>query len=83
MKWSHTLSDKQREEITTLAVEACTLVEYDMGGVDLGMDSDGNIKIFEVNSRMGLREQALFTYKRAFNALRAIDIEQYKKERFV
>jgi hypothetical protein len=83
MKWSYTLSDKLREEITTLAVEACTLIRYDMGGVDLGMDSDGNIKIFEVNSRMGLREQALYSYKRAFNALRTIDIEQYKKERFV
>jgi hypothetical protein len=65
------------------SIEALKKLKYDFGGVDLGMDAEGNIKIFEVNSRMGLREQSLFTYKRVINELRTLDIDSYTQERWV
>lgn len=68
--------------IKKVAVAALKAIHYDFGGVDLGMDKFGNLKVFEVNSRMGLLEQSLFTYKRAFTKLRTLDIDRYKEERW-
>jgi hypothetical protein len=56
------------------AITAVNRLGMDMGGVDLGVDVDGNVKVFEVNSRMGLREQSLASYKAAFWALRTIEL---------
>lgn len=71
-----------REILTNMSVKALKLLSYDFGGVDIGMDADGNFKIFEVNSRMGIKEQSLFTYKRVFNALRTINIDNYIERRW-
>ena len=65
-----------------VSVKALKALRYDFGGIDIGMDNRGNLKVFEVNSRMGLLEQSLFTYKRAFTALRTLDINRYKEERW-
>jgi hypothetical protein len=81
-KYMDALSVDLRNKLSTAALSACKKLEYDFGGVDIGVDANGNVKIFEVNSRMGLREQSLFTYKRAIQALRHLDIQTYREERF-
>jgi hypothetical protein len=81
-KYMDELSVDLRNKLSTAALSACKKLEYDFGGVDIGVDANGNVKIFEVNSRMGLREQSLFTYKRAIQALRHLDIQTYREERF-
>ena len=70
------------DDIEIRSVEALKKLNYDFGGIDFGMDSLGNLKIFEVNSRMGLKEQSLFTYKRCFDELRRININDYTQERW-
>ena len=70
-------------DIGIRSVKALKKLNYDFGGIDFGLDAEGNLKIFEVNSRMGLREQSLFTYKRCFDALRRININEYKRERWL
>ena len=70
------------DDIEIRSVEALKKLNYDFGGIDFGMDSLGNLKIFEVNSRMGLKEQSLFTYKRCFDELRRTNIDEYKAERW-
>lgn len=67
--------------IKQLAVDACKKLHYDMGGVDIGLDDKGNLFVFEINSRMGLREQSFITYKDAFWQLMGLDIKRYMKER--
>lgn len=64
-----------------MSVEALKKLNMDFGGLDFGMDKLGNFKIFEVNSRMGLRERSLHTYKIAFNKLRSLDINDYHQRR--
>ena len=76
------LTELERKELTDISVKALKLLKYDFGGVDIGMDAEGNFKIFEVNSRMGVKEQSLFTYKRVFNALRTLNLDRYKEERW-
>jgi len=71
-----------RADITAMAVRACEQIHYDMGGVDIGKDEGGNMVVFEVNSRMGLREQSMFTYKQAFHALKHININDYMNWRW-
>lgn len=71
-----------RERISDLAVLACKRLTCDMGGVDIGLDSDNNLKVFEVNGRMGLREQTLFSYKSAFHKLKHINMEDYINDRW-
>jgi hypothetical protein len=70
-------------KLSEASVKALKALKYDFGGIDFGMDSEGNLKIFEVNSRMGLREQSLFTYKRAFNKLRTINLNNYEYGRWI
>jgi hypothetical protein len=82
MKWGNNLSLATKKMITKMSVAACKKLNYDLGGVDLGMDKMGNMTIFEVNSRMGLREQSLFSYKNVFNKLRNLNIDKYKAERW-
>jgi hypothetical protein len=77
------LSEEDRITMTEMAVKALKLLNYDFGGVDIGMDVEGNCKIFEVNSRMGVREQSMFTYKRVFNTLKTINLDSYKARRWV
>jgi hypothetical protein len=43
-----------RERISDLGTRALKAIHYDFGGIDIGMDAEGNLKIFEVNSRMGV-----------------------------
>jgi hypothetical protein len=68
--------------LTNMSIKALKLLKYDFGGVDVGVDADGNVKIFEVNSRMGVKEQSLFTYKRMFNQLRTLNINEYLERRW-
>lgn len=77
------LTDEDRKVMADMSVKALKLLKYDFGGVDIGMDDRGNFKIFEVNSRMGVKEQSLFTYKRVFNALRTLNLDAYRAERWV
>ena len=58
--------DRLFNKIVTLSVEATKAIGYDMGGVDLALDNDGKLWVFEINSRMGLREKSLCTYKTKF-----------------
>lgn len=76
------LSQELRDQIIVMSVKALKKLKYDFGGLDFGMDTNGKLTIFEVNSRVGLREQSLFTYKRVFNELRTLDINRYKEERW-
>lgn len=69
--------DRMRE----MSKEALKRLHYDSGGIDFGMDGEGNLKIFEVNSAMGLRERSLWTYKNAFWELATLDINDYKQKR--
>jgi hypothetical protein len=71
------------DDIEIRSVEALRKLKYDFGGIDFGLDAAGNLKIFEVNSRMGLKEQSLFTYKRCFDMLRKININDYKRNRWL
>ena len=68
--------------MTKMAVEALKKLRYDFGGIDFGMDANGKFTIFEVNSRMGLLEQSLYTYKKVFHALRTLNIAGYRRERW-
>ncbi len=52
--------------ISDIAVRATTAIGYDMGGVDLALDNNDKLWVFEINSRMGLREKSLCTYKQKF-----------------
>lgn len=60
--------------------KALKLLHYDFGGIDFGLDSTGNLRIFEINSRMGLRERSFFTYKKVFINLRTLNINEYLEE---
>lgn len=80
-KFANDLSMASRNMMTKMAVDALNRLGYDFGGIDFGMDSTGNFKIFEVNSRMGLRERSFFTYKQALGALKALNIQQYKEDK--
>ena len=68
--------------ISKMSVKACKAIRYDMGGVDLGLDENGELFVFEINSRMGLREWSFITYKQMFWELYNIDIDEYKTNRF-
>jgi glutathione synthase/RimK-type ligase-like ATP-grasp enzyme len=83
LKYSEPIAKATREMLTKASVYALKKLKYDFGGLDFGMDKHGNLKIFEVNSRMGLLEQTLFTYKRVFTALKILDIDKYKQERWL
>jgi len=80
-KFATDLSMASRKMMTKMAVDALNKIGYDFGGIDFGMDSNGNFKIFEVNARMGLRERSFFTYKQAFCALRTLNINKYKRDK--
>lgn len=67
--------------LSDMCILACRKLEYDFGGVDVGMDSQGNFKIFEVNSRMGLKEKSFPVYMQTFWELFYLNINQYKQER--
>jgi hypothetical protein len=82
LQYCEPISLATKQMLGKASIEALKRLKYDFGGLDFGMDSAGNLKIFEVNSRMGLLEQALFTYKRVFSALRTLDINRYKEERW-
>ena len=77
----HDLSMTTRNMMTKMAVEALEKLDYDLGGIDFGLASDGTLKIFEVNSRMGLRERSFFTYKQAFGRLKTMNLQQYIAKR--
>jgi len=70
------------ERIRDLSIRALKAIKYDFGGIDIGMDAKGNLKIFEVNSRMGFKERTARVYKRVFWDLLDLDINKYKKERW-
>jgi len=81
-KYHGNLTEDELETMTKMSVAALKRLKYDSGGIDFGMDTQGNFKIFEVNSAMGLRERSLFTYKEVYNKLRHIDINDYKAKRW-
>ena len=82
-KYNDNISMELRKQITLKSVQALKKLKMDFGGLDFGMAEDGSLKIFEVNSRMGLRERSLYTYKNMFNELRSLDIQKYKEERWL
>jgi hypothetical protein len=69
-------------QMTIMAIDALKRLKYDFGGIDFGLDDEGKLWIFEVNSRMGLREMSLATYKQMFWQLHNLDIKRYKAERW-
>jgi hypothetical protein len=76
------LEPELRERISDMAIEATKRLKYDFGGIDLALDEDGELWIFEVNSRMGLREMSFATYKPILWELYNIDIDDYKATRW-
>lgn len=52
-----------RERIAQMAGAACRAIGYNWGAVDLALDTDNHLWIFEVNSQPGVRERSLATYK--------------------
>jgi hypothetical protein len=81
-KYNGTISKQNISVMRIMSVEALKRLKYDSGGVDIGMDAQGNFKIFEVNSAMGLRERSLYTYKKAYWELADLDIEEYRRTRW-
>jgi hypothetical protein len=57
------LDTELRERIQDFAIVACMKLGYDMGGVDLCIDDQNRLWIFEVNSMVGMREKTLATFK--------------------
>jgi hypothetical protein len=80
-KYEGTIGFGHRLRMADMSISALKKLRMDFGGIDIAMDKDENFKIFEVNSRMGLRERSLFTYKEAFTALRTLSIDEYKQKR--
>lgn len=70
------------DKITIQAIGAVKALGHDFGGVDLALDDQGDIYIFEVNSRCGLKELSLLTYKTVFWKLHNINIQGYKRGRW-
>jgi len=70
------------ERITNMSIEALKKLKYDFGGIDFGLDDNGELFIFEVNSRMGLREMSFATYKNIMWQLYDLDIDDYKANRW-
>jgi hypothetical protein len=62
----HDLPLELTARIRSVAFSACQALGYDFGGVDLALDHEDNLWVFEVNSRMGLREKSMAVYKTAF-----------------
>jgi hypothetical protein len=67
--------------ISGIARRACSAIGYDFGGVDIGLVDSGELYVFEVNARMGVREQTLACYKEAFDKLRTISVQDYRARR--
>jgi hypothetical protein len=82
-KYSNTISHEQQDRMSAMSIKALKLLKYDFGGVDLGMDRNGNFKIFEVNSRMGIKEKSFFTYKPVMCRLKTLNINRYREERWL
>jgi hypothetical protein len=57
------LDTELRKDIQKVAIRACNAIDYDMGGVDIGLDDEGRLWVFEVNSMVGMREKTLATFK--------------------
>lgn len=53
-------------DITEIAITTCEAVNYDLGGVDLALDNENNLWVFEINSYTGVREMSLAVYKQMF-----------------
>jgi hypothetical protein len=49
-----------------VALRACIALGYDFGGVDIALDDNNDLWVFEINSRMGVKERSLAVYKTAF-----------------
>ena len=76
------LSPSLVTKIHNRAICAVKALNYDMGGVDIALDDEGHLWIFEINSRMGVREYTLATYTQIFWILHNLDIDKYRKERW-
>jgi len=68
--------------IAALSVSATRTLHYDMGGVDIIMDSSDELYVIEINSRMGLREKSFATYKQVFWKLYNLNVDEYKLNRW-
>jgi len=53
-------------DITEIAVATCKAVNYDLGGVDLALDDNNKLWVFEINSYTGVREMSMAIYKEMF-----------------
>lgn len=71
------------EQIKVQAVGAVKALQLDFGGVDLALDTEGKIYLFEVNTRCGLKEKSLVVYKTMFWKLHRLNIERYKQQRWL
>ena len=76
------LDEELTASIQELAIAAVKAIRYDMGGVDIALATDGQLYVFEVNSRCGLRERTLAVYTSQFWELQSIDVAQYVEERW-
>jgi len=70
------------ERIKNITIDALKKLKYDMGGVDLVMDDNGELFILEVNSYWGQREMTLASTKQSFYELWNLDINDYKATRW-
>lgn len=68
--------------LVDLSVRALKLLKMDMGGIDFGLDENDKLWIFEVNTRMGIKEMSLATYKQVIWELHNLNVEKYKRERW-
>ena len=78
---SSEISKADKGIMKKMAIEALRKLRYDFGGIDFGMDAMGKFKIFEVNSRMGLREKSFANYIPTMWALKTLNINAYKNKR--
>lgn len=63
------------------AINAVQALGLDFGGVDLAVDDEGQVWVFEVNTRCGLRERTFSIFKKVVWALESLDIEKYLEYR--
>lgn len=82
VKYANTLSGDYFNTLRDLSVECLKRLKYDFGGVDIAVDENDNFIVFEVNSRMGIKERGLFSFKKKIMELRTLNINEYVQNRW-
>jgi len=70
------------QNLKDISIKAVRALKLDFGGVDLALDYQGRVWVFEVNTRCGLRERTFSIFKQVLWALEKLDVEYYTATRW-